>query len=127
MATIGFVGVGKIGLPMCGNLIKAGHSVVGFPRGSLAEFQQLGGIAAGSGGSMQFGLRAPWMAQRRFLPQAGAAAGLAEYLHGAKALAAEVKVKIPLLDCLIDLYGRPSAGGMLRPSLKASRELTQRH
>ena len=48
MATIGFVGVGKIGLPMCGNLIKAGHRVVGFRRGSLAEFERLGGIAAHS-------------------------------------------------------------------------------
>jgi 3-hydroxyisobutyrate dehydrogenase len=264
MATIGFVGVGKIGLPMCGNLIKAGHRVVGFRRGSLAEFERLGGIAAhsaaevgrqadvvftclptdaaleeviageqgllkstrfgqivvefgshpvavkesyvaplaaagavfldgevsatpgmvaqqkgaiflggdeeaakavepiarhcvgqviyfgrfgsatkaklinnllvglhiagtaqamaiglragvdvdllikaiaaGSGGSMQFGLRAPWMADRRFLPQSGSAAGLAEYLHGAKDLAADVGVATPLLDCLIDIY-----------------------
>jgi 3-hydroxyisobutyrate dehydrogenase len=264
MATIGFVGVGKIGLPMCGNLIKAGHRVVGFRRGSLVEFERLGGIAAhfpadvgrqadivftclpsdaaleeviagergllgsarpgqiivefgshpvavkerfvaplgakgavfldgevsatpsmvlqhkgaiflggderavkaiepiarhcveqvvyfgrfgsatkaklinnllvglhiagtaqamaiglragvdvellikaiaaGSGGSMQFGLRAPWMAERRFLPQSGSAAGLAEYLHGAKDLAADVGVATPLLDCLIDIY-----------------------
>jgi 3-hydroxyisobutyrate dehydrogenase len=264
MATIGFVGVGKIGLPMCGNLIKAGHRVVGFRRGSLAEFERLGGIAAhsaaevgrqadvvftclptdaaleeviageqgllksarfgqivvefgshpvavkesyvaplaaagavfldgevsatpgmvaqqkgaillggdeeaanavepiarhcvgqviyfgrfgsatkaklinnllvglhiagtaqamaiglgagvdvdllikaiaaGSGGSMQFGLRAPWMAERRFLPQSGSAAGLAEYLRGAKDLAADIGVATPLLDCLIDIY-----------------------
>ena len=26
-------------------------------------------IATGSGGSTQFGIRAPWMAQRRFLPR----------------------------------------------------------
>ena len=266
MTTIGFVGIGKIGLPMCGNLINAGHRVVGFRRGSLAEFEKLGGIAAhsatevgaqadivftclpsdealeevvtgeqgllksarpgqvivefgshpvsvkerylaplaakgavfldgevsatpsmvaqhkgviflggdegaarrvepierqcvdqcvyfgsfgsatkaklvnnllvgihiagtaqamaiglragvdvellikaiatGSGGSMQFGLRAPWMAQRRFLPQAGSAAGLAEYLRGARCLATDVGVATPLLDCLIDIYDR---------------------
>ena len=28
-------------------------------------------VAAGSGGSAQFGIRAPWMAQRRFLPAHG--------------------------------------------------------
>jgi 3-hydroxyisobutyrate dehydrogenase len=61
-------------------------------------------IAAGSGGSMQFGLRAPWMAERRFLPQSGSAAGLAEYLRGAKDLAADIGVATPLLDCLIDIY-----------------------
>ena len=35
---------------------------------------------------------APWMAQRRFLPQAGSASGLAHYLHGAKDLAGDVDV-----------------------------------
>jgi 3-hydroxyisobutyrate dehydrogenase len=266
MATIGFIGVGKIGLPMCANLINAGHRVIGYRRSSLAEFEKLGGVAAtsaasvgaqadivftclpsdesleevvagahglletarpgqiivefgshavavkqqyvaplaakgakfldgevsgtpgmvaqckgaiflggdaqaakaiepilrecaelcvyfggfgsatkaklvnnllvgihiagtaqamaiglragvdvdllikaiatGSGGSTQFGIRAPWMAQRRFLPQAGSAVGLADYLHAAKELAGEVGVATPLLDCLIDLYDR---------------------
>ena len=30
MATIGFVGLGNMGLPMAGNLVKAGHSVHAF-------------------------------------------------------------------------------------------------
>ena len=30
MATIGFVGLGNMGLPMAGNLVKAGHSVSAF-------------------------------------------------------------------------------------------------
>ena len=34
-------------------------------------------IATGSGGSTQFGIRAPWMAQRRFLPAQGTVAGAA--------------------------------------------------
>jgi len=30
MATIGFIGLGNMGLPMAGNLVKAGHAVQGF-------------------------------------------------------------------------------------------------
>lgn len=48
MATIGFVGVGKIGLPICQNLIKSGHRVVGYRRSSLAEFESIGGVPARS-------------------------------------------------------------------------------
>src|SRR6516162_7672513 len=36
-------------------------------------------IATGSGGSTQFGIRAPWMAQRRFLPAQGTAPALQHY------------------------------------------------
>ena len=48
METVGFVGVGKIGLPISENLIKSGYRVLGFRRSSLAEFEKLGGIAARS-------------------------------------------------------------------------------
>jgi len=48
METIGFVGVGKIGLPISENLIKSGYSVLGYRRGSLADFEKLGGIPAKS-------------------------------------------------------------------------------
>jgi 3-hydroxyisobutyrate dehydrogenase-like beta-hydroxyacid dehydrogenase len=48
MDTIGFVGVGKIGLPICENLIKSGYRVVGFRRSSLAEFETIGGVPAHS-------------------------------------------------------------------------------
>ena len=44
METIGFVGVGKIGMPISENLIKSGHRVVGFRRSSLAEFEKIGGV-----------------------------------------------------------------------------------
>jgi 3-hydroxyisobutyrate dehydrogenase-like beta-hydroxyacid dehydrogenase len=48
METIGFVGVGKIGMPIAENLIKSGRRVVGFRRSSLAEFEKIGGVAAKS-------------------------------------------------------------------------------
>jgi 3-hydroxyisobutyrate dehydrogenase len=61
-------------------------------------------LASGSGGSTQFGIRAPWMAERRFMPQQGSAPGLAHYLDGAKELAGSVGAATPLLDCLIDVF-----------------------
>jgi len=48
MQTVGFVGVGKIGLPICQNLIKSGYRVLGYRRSSLAELEQIGGVAAAS-------------------------------------------------------------------------------
>ncbi|MDR3423376.1 MAG: NAD(P)-dependent oxidoreductase [Xanthobacteraceae bacterium] len=48
MDTIGFVGVGKIGMPISANLIKSGYRVVGYRRGSLAEFEKIGGVPARS-------------------------------------------------------------------------------
>jgi 3-hydroxyisobutyrate dehydrogenase-like beta-hydroxyacid dehydrogenase len=48
METIGFVGVGKIGMPISENLIKSGYRVVGYRRSSLAEFEKIGGVPAGS-------------------------------------------------------------------------------
>ncbi len=48
METIGFVGVGKIGLPISENLIKSGYRVVGFRRSSLADFEKIGGVPAKS-------------------------------------------------------------------------------
>ena len=48
METIGFVGVGKIGMPISENLIKSGRRVVGYRRSSLAEFEKIGGVPARS-------------------------------------------------------------------------------
>lgn len=61
-------------------------------------------IATGSGGSSAFAIRAPWMAQRKFLPCHGSAPGLTHYLERAKELAGQVGVATPLLDCLIEIY-----------------------
>jgi 3-hydroxyisobutyrate dehydrogenase-like beta-hydroxyacid dehydrogenase len=48
VATVGFVGVGKIGMPISQNLIKSGYRVVGWRRSSLSEFEAVGGIPARS-------------------------------------------------------------------------------
>ncbi|MGB7079476.1 MAG: NAD(P)-binding domain-containing protein, partial [Xanthobacteraceae bacterium] len=48
METIGFVGVGKIGLPISQNLINSGRRVVGYRRHSLADFEKIGGVPAHS-------------------------------------------------------------------------------
>jgi 3-hydroxyisobutyrate dehydrogenase-like beta-hydroxyacid dehydrogenase len=48
METIGFIGVGKIGLPIAENLIKSGYRVLGYRRGSLADFEKIGGVPAKS-------------------------------------------------------------------------------
>jgi 3-hydroxyisobutyrate dehydrogenase-like beta-hydroxyacid dehydrogenase len=48
METIGFIGVGKIGLPISENLVKSGYRVLGYRRGSLADFEKIGGTPAKS-------------------------------------------------------------------------------
>jgi 3-hydroxyisobutyrate dehydrogenase-like beta-hydroxyacid dehydrogenase len=69
-------------------------------------------VATGSGGSTQFGIRAPWMAERRFMPQQGSAAALAHYLDTAKDMADDAGVATDILDCLIGVFARavPSIG-----------------
>lgn len=69
-------------------------------------------VATGSGGSTQFGIRAPFMAERRFLPQQGTAESLVHYLEMAKTFADEVGAATPLLECLLDIYRRavPAVG-----------------
>lgn len=50
MATIGFIGLGNMGLPMARNLVKAGHSVRGFDLSQAAvdALVEAGGTAAAS-------------------------------------------------------------------------------
>jgi 3-hydroxyisobutyrate dehydrogenase-like beta-hydroxyacid dehydrogenase len=48
METIGFIGVGKIGLPISENLIKSGYRVLGYRRSPMPEFEKLGGVVARS-------------------------------------------------------------------------------
>src|SRR6476660_751418 len=63
-------------------------------------------IANGSGGSTQFGIRAPWMAQRKFMPQQGSAPALTHYLERGKKMADELGVDAPLIECLIEVFQR---------------------
>jgi 3-hydroxyisobutyrate dehydrogenase-like beta-hydroxyacid dehydrogenase len=68
-------------------------------------------IATGSGGSTQFGIRAPWMAERRFLPAQGTVPGLQHYFEMIGDFADSVGVATPLLDCAAGLYERFMAMG----------------
>ena len=63
-------------------------------------------IANGSGGSTQFAIRAPWMAERRFQPVQGSAGTLAHYFGMIADFADSVGVATPLLDCVVPLYER---------------------
>lgn len=63
-------------------------------------------VAAGSGGSTQFGIRAPWMAQKRFQPVQGTAAQLAHYLDMIRDWAEASGTATPLLDRAAEVYGR---------------------
>ena len=53
MATIGFIGLGNMGLPMAQNLVKAGHTVQGFDMSKA----QLDALAA-AGGKAAAGVKA---------------------------------------------------------------------
>jgi len=68
-------------------------------------------IATGSGGSTQFGIRAPWMAERRFTPVQGPVPALQHYFGMIDDLAGEVGVATPILDCVVPLYERFMAMG----------------
>jgi 3-hydroxyisobutyrate dehydrogenase-like beta-hydroxyacid dehydrogenase len=63
-------------------------------------------IATGSGGSTQFAIRAPWMAQRRFLPAQGTVPGLAHYFDMIGEFADGVGVATPMLERAIELYAK---------------------
>ena len=69
-------------------------------------------IATGSGGSTQFGIRAPWMAERRFLPAQGTVPSLQHYFDMIGNFADSVGVATPLLDCVAPLYERFMAMGL---------------
>src|SRR5712692_8078047 len=68
-------------------------------------------IATGSGGSTQFGIRAPWMAQRRFLPAQGTVPALQHYFDMIGDFADSVGVATPLLDRAVELYDKLMAMG----------------
>jgi 3-hydroxyisobutyrate dehydrogenase-like beta-hydroxyacid dehydrogenase len=69
-------------------------------------------IATGSGGSTQFGIRAPWMAERRFKPLQGPIPGLQHYIEMIGEFADGVGVATPLLDRTAELFDRFVAMGL---------------
>jgi len=61
-------------------------------------------VANGSGGSTQFGIRAPWMAQRKFQPIQGSPALLSHYFGMIDNWADSIGVATPLFDRAVELY-----------------------
>src|SRR5205814_975330 len=61
-------------------------------------------VASGSGGSTQFGIRAPWMAQRRFHPVQGAAGQLFHYFDMIGDWADATGTATPLRDRATEVY-----------------------
>ena len=55
MARIGFIGLGNMGLPMAGNLVKAGHLVIGFD----VVTEQVGKLSASAVGCNDRRLSSP--------------------------------------------------------------------
>jgi 3-hydroxyisobutyrate dehydrogenase-like beta-hydroxyacid dehydrogenase len=76
-------------------------------------------IATGSGGSTQFGIRAPWMAQRRFLPAQGTVPQLAHYFDMIGEFAGSVGVATPMLDRAVELYDKFMAMGLEQQDVAA--------
>jgi 3-hydroxyisobutyrate dehydrogenase len=60
-------------------------------------------VTHGSGGSIQFGIRAPWMQQGRFLPVQGDPVQLTHYFDMIDVMSAELGVATPLLDRAAEL------------------------
>lgn len=69
-------------------------------------------ITAGSGASSAFAVRAPAMAERKFMPPMGTSEALEHYLVEAKELAAEVGRATPMLDRATEVYANARALGV---------------
>jgi hypothetical protein len=69
---------------------------------SISENNRLKIGRLSSGGSEQFGIRAPCMAEHKFLPLHGSVSGMVHHLE----LADEVGVDAPLVDYLLDVFRR---------------------
>ncbi len=69
-------------------------------------------VATGSGGSTQFGIRAPWMAERRFLPAQGTAVTLAHYFDMIHDFAAQAGSATPIFDSAVEVFRRGIAMGL---------------
>src|SRR5215510_9101420 len=80
-------------------------------------------VASGSGGSTQFGIRAPWMAQRRFLPAQGTVPGILHYVEMIEDMAESLGVATPMLDRAAELYRRFIDMGLSEHDIAATVEV----
>jgi 3-hydroxyisobutyrate dehydrogenase len=69
-------------------------------------------IGSGAGSSPQFMIRAPWMAERKFLPAQGGIEVLSHYFGPIKKMAAALGVATPMLDRAISLFERAMEQGL---------------
>ena len=63
-------------------------------------------LSSGSGASTQFAIRAPWMAERRYLPPQGTARGLSSYFPMIQAFVDEFGGASPLFDRAVEIFRR---------------------
>lgn len=68
-------------------------------------------ISAGSGASTQFAIRAPWMAEKRFMPPQGTARGLSNYFPMIDEFVAEIDGASPLFARAVEIYRWAIANG----------------
>lgn len=73
--------------------------------------QVIDAVASGAGSSRQFAIRAPWMAEGRFLPPQGSVELLSHYFEPIRSMAAELNVATPLMDRAISIYDKAKAEG----------------
>src|SRR5207244_8195282 len=69
-------------------------------------------VASGSGGSTQFGIRAPWMAQRKFQPVQGAPSQLFHYFDLIRDWADSTGTATPMLNRAIEIYKKSVEMGL---------------
>src|SRR5712672_2819242 len=69
-------------------------------------------VGSGAGGSPQFAIRAPWMAEGKFLPAQGSIEVLSHYFGPIRKMAAELGVSTPMLDRAVGLFDQARADGM---------------
>lgn len=68
-------------------------------------------VGSGAGSSRQFVIRAPWMAERKFMPAQGPLDTLSHYFEPIRSMAAQLNVATPMLDRAISLYEKALADG----------------
>ncbi len=68
-------------------------------------------VGSGAGSSRQFVIRAPWMAERKFLPAQGPVATLSHYFEPIRSMATQLNVATPMLDRAIGIYEKAIAEG----------------
>ena len=68
-------------------------------------------ISSGSGASTQFAIRAPWMAEKRFMPPQGTARGLSSYFPMIDDFVAEIDGASPLFARAAEIFRHAIANG----------------